>query len=82
METMDKNLNPPAMEIRCPYCEKDTAIKAFNNFKTFYSHCLICSAKFVVEPIRDGVNVYTLSEVPYDIDPDSQALEMGQSAEE
>lgn len=82
METIYKNYKQPAIDIRCPYCWKDTAIKAPNNFKTFYSHCLSCSATFVVEPIRDGVNVYTLSEVPYGVDPDSQAIEMGQCDEE
>ena len=82
METIDKNINQNVMDIRCPYCSNDTAIKAPNDFKTFYSHCFHCRAKFVVEPIRDGVKVYTLSEAPYGVDPDSQAIEMGQCDEE
>ena len=82
MGTINKNRKQPVVSIACPYCGKDTMIKEPDDFKTFYSHCLNCNEKFVVEPVRDGTKVYTLSQVPYGIDPDCQAIEMGQCDEE
>lgn len=80
MDTINKKQS--VINIECPYCGKGTTIRTPDNFKTFYSKCSNCNEKFVVEPIRDGIKLYTLSNVPYNIDPDCQAIEMGQCDEE
>jgi hypothetical protein len=82
MNTINKDDQQSIVNIECPYCGWETSITAPNSFKTFYAHCLNCNEKFVVEPIRDGIKVYTLLKVPYGIDPDCQAIEMGQCDEE
>ncbi len=82
MDTKNKDYQQTVLNNECPYCGEKTPINTTNNFKSFYAYCLYCKEKFVVEPIRDGINVYTLMEVPYGIDPDCQALERGQSDEE
>lgn len=82
MDTKNQDYKPPVLNTKCPYCGEQTQINTPNNFKSFYAYCLSCKEKLVAEPIRDGLNVYTLTEVPYGIDPDCQALERGQSDEE
>ena len=82
MNTKTQNHKPSVLNTECPYCGEITPINKPKNFKSFYAGCLYCKEKFVVEPIRDGINVYTLMEVPYGVDPDCQALERGQSDEE
>jgi hypothetical protein len=82
METKTQEHKPAVLKTQCPYCGEKSPINAPNDYKTFYALCLHCKEKFVVEPIRDGINVYTLTQVPYNVDPDCQALERGQSDEE
>ncbi len=82
MDAIDKDCQVSGINIKCPYCGKKTLINAPNDFNVFYTHCVICNEKFVVEPVRNGITVYTLADVPYSIDPDCQAIEMGQSDEE
>lgn len=82
METKNKDYQPTTLNNDCPYCGERTPITTPDNFKSFYAHCVCCKEKFVVEPIRDGIKVYTTRGVPYGIDPDCQDLEMGQSDEE
>lgn len=82
MNTKTQGDEPSVLSPQCPYCGKKTPINTPNNFRSFYAWCVYCNEKFVVEPIRDGIKVFTLMKVPYGIDPDCQALERGQSAEE
>lgn len=82
MDTKAQDYKPTVLNTKCPYCGEKTQINTPNSFKSFYAHCLYCKEKFVVEPIRDGIKVFTMVEVPYSIDPDCQALESGQTDEE
>ncbi|MBA3009868.1 MAG: hypothetical protein KKF12_09320 [Proteobacteria bacterium] len=82
MNTKKEDYPQSVINTACPYCGEKTPINRPNDYRSRYAYCLPCKEKFVVEPIRDGVKVFTLMEVPYNIDPECQALERGQSDEE
>lgn len=67
---------------RCPYCRGKTVVQLPPNYAPVYVHCMACGRRFIVERIKNGLDVLRLENAPCSSDPDCREIEMSQGQEE
>ena len=72
----------PAKIVSCPYCGKETPIDIPENYAPTYSRCKPCGKKFILERLKEGLQVYQIGEAPCCSDPECRDIEMGSSDEQ
>ena len=77
-------LAPPAGKLMslCPYCREHTPIKPAADYAPVYAYCAVCGKRFIVERIRNGIDVMRLEDAPCASDPECRVIEMAQGDEE
>jgi|GEM_PF-425988 len=67
---------------RCPYCGAFVTLKPAVDYAPVYNRCDVCSKRFIVERIRNGITVMRIEGAPCMSDPECRITEMSQGDEE
>jgi DNA-directed RNA polymerase subunit RPC12/RpoP len=85
MAIHERDPSPPVHSeetTRCPYCREETAVQLPLNYAPVYVHCMACGRRFIVERIKNGLDVFRLENAPCSSDPDCREIEIGQGQED
>ena len=68
--------------VQCPYCSEETVIDMPEDYAPVFAYCDVCSKKYILERLAEGVQVLTVEGAPCCSNPDCREIEMGGSDEQ